>query len=337
LKKEEDNEGHRGAAPAPPRGGGLSGRAAAARTADGEPSGSDSDGAADQQPAATDNENGGTCVPPSLPPPQLPRPRPPEAEEELKKEEDNEGHRGAAPAPPRRGGLSGVGSVVDHGRVVRPGIVHRLDRGTSGLLVVAKDDHAHQHLMRQFAERRTRRRYVALVHGCPDPPEGTVRAGIARDRLDRTRMAVVSDAEVDGGRGKHAITHYKLLRRLAHASVVEFVLETGRTHQVRVHAAHLGLPLLGDATYGGAPLPAAGPRSADRVERFRTLFSRTLLRPALHARSLGFRHPYTGKPLDFSCRPHSDMVAAWAALAACPDEGKDSGWLCEGCGEDGWG
>lgn len=223
---------------------------------------------------------------------------------------------------------------------MRPGIVHRIDRSTSGLVVVARNDLTHRHLMNQFAQRATRRRYLALVHGVPDPQQGTVRTTLARDRVDRTRMCVVPEegtgrSALLGTRGKHAITHYRTLRHLAYVSVVEFHLETGRTHQVRVHASHLGHPLLGDETYGGAPLPRRGPQTPKRRERFSRLCANTLARgAALHAASLGFKHPITENEMDFHCRPHQDMLDAWYELAGVPEEGPDSGWLQHGI--DSW-
>ncbi len=175
---------------------------------------------------------------------------------------------------------------------VRPGIVHRLDKDTSGLLVVAKTDPAHAALARQFERRTIRRRYLALAWGTPSPPAGTVETSIGRDPKERRRMAVVSE-----GRGRHAITHYEVVEPFAHAALVRFRLETGRTHQIRVHARHLGHPLLGDATYDGARV-RSGPDTAKRRQFFKNLFER-MPRQALHAHTLGFDHPATGAPMDF--------------------------------------
>src|SRR6185503_13567633 len=139
------------------------------------------------------------------------------------------------------GKLSGIGGVA------RPGIVHRIDKDTSGLLVVAKTDVAHEGLAKQFAAHSIERRYLAIVNGVPKAPEGTVDAPLARSSTNRKKIAVVAD-----GRGKRAVTHWKRLQVLKDAALVECRLETGRTHQVRVHMASLGHPLLGDAVYGSA-------------------------------------------------------------------------------------
>ncbi len=177
-----------------------------------------------------------------------------------------------------RGQLSGIGGVA------RPGIVHRIDKDTSGLLVVAKHDAAHEGLARQFADHSIERAYLALVGGLPVPLAGTVRGNIARSGTNRKKMALVED-----GRGKHAVTHYKVLEHFANASLVECRLETGRTHQVRVHMASIGHALLGDPVYGRIP-PRLGPL-------LKTLNFR---RQALHAAVLGFIHPISGENLRFS-------------------------------------
>jgi 23S rRNA pseudouridine1911/1915/1917 synthase len=141
---------------------------------------------------------------------------------------------------PCAGKLSGIGGVA------RPGIVHRIDKDTSGLLVVAKTDVAHEGLAKQFSAHSIDRRYLAIVNGTPNAGQGTIDAPLARSSANRKKIAVVGE-----GRGKRAVTHWKLLQRLSDAAVVECRLETGRTHQIRVHAAHAGSPLIGDGAYGG--------------------------------------------------------------------------------------
>ena len=175
------------------------------------------------------------------------------------------------------GQLSGIGGVA------RPGIVHRIDKDTSGLLVVAKNDVAHEGLARQFADHSIERAYLALVSGQPIPSEGTVRGWIGRSAQNRKKMAVLDEAH---GRGKHAVTHYRTLERLGSASLIECRLETGRTHQVRVHMASIGHSLLGDPLYGRTPA------------RLRPILAALGFgRQALHAAVLGFIHPVSGQKL----------------------------------------
>ena len=184
-----------------------------------------------------------------------------------------------------RGQLSGIGGVA------RPGIVHRIDKDTSGLLVVAKNDAAHEGLARQFADHSIERAYLALVSGHPAPPAGTVRGNIARSSADRKKMALVSE-----GRGKHAVTHYRTLETFAHAALLECRLETGRTHQVRVHLASIGHALLGDPVYGR------------NHQKFRNLLAGLAFRrQALHAARLGFIHPLSGEQLAFASALPADM------------------------------
>ena len=183
------------------------------------------------------------------------------------------------------GQLSGIGGVA------RPGIVHRIDKDTSGLLVVAKSDAAHEGLARQFADHSIERAYMAITAGVPTPLAGTVRGNIGRSDSNRKKMALVGD-----NRGKHAVTHYKVLEPLDGAALVECRLETGRTHQVRVHLASIGHALLGDPVYGRTPA------------RLRPLLSRIgFQRQALHAAVLGFIHPITGTALRFESPVPSDM------------------------------
>ena len=183
------------------------------------------------------------------------------------------------------GQLSGIGGVA------RPGIVHRIDKDTSGLLVVAKTDKAHEGLARQFANHSIERAYLALVAGRPVPPGGTVRGAIARSTTNRKKMALVED-----GRGKHAVTHYRTLESFAGASLVECRLETGRTHQVRLHMASIGHALLGDPVYGRTPA------------QLRPLLNQLhFARQALHAAVLGFIHPVTGAALRFESTLPADM------------------------------
>lgn len=200
------------------------------------------------------------------------------------------------------GGLSTINLAprFDGDPVLRPGIVHRLDKDTSGLLVVAKHDRAHAGLSRQFAERTTRRRYSAIVWGVPDPASGTVTTDLARDVRDRRKMATV-----EAGKGKHAITHYRVVEPFGYTALAEFRLETGRTHQIRVHAAHIAHPIFGDPVYGGDRI-RYGRDEGQRRTFYGNLF-KALPRQALHARSLGFTHPMTGEEMDFEAELPDDM------------------------------
>jgi len=189
-----------------------------------------------------------------------------------------------------RGNLSGINGVA------RPGIVHRIDKDTSGLLVVAKSDAAHEGLAVQFAAHTVHRRYIAVTAGIPSPPEGTIDARVGRSDADRKKMTVLPN---NSSRGKAAITHYKVTERLDEAAVIECRLETGRTHQVRVHCASIGHPLLGDPAYGKTP-------KALRPVLERLGFDRQ----ALHAAELGFIHPVTGETVQF----RSDLPADMARL-----------------------
>lgn len=186
------------------------------------------------------------------------------------------------------GQLSGIGGVA------RPGIVHRIDKDTSGLLVVAKTNAAHEGLARQFADHSIERVYLAVCSGHPNPPEGTISTRIGRSDTNRKKMAVLPK---ESSRGKHAVTRYKTLRRMKHCSLVECRLETGRTHQVRVHLASIGHPLVGDPVYGRANA-AVRPILKDLG----------FGRQALHAAVLGFVHPVTRNRLSFSSEIPPDMA-----------------------------
>ena len=183
---------------------------------------------------------------------------------------------------------------------VRPGIVHRLDKDTSGLMVVARDDATHRALARQFEQRTIRRAYLGLVWGVPDPPQGTIDAPLGRDPRDRKKMAVVAPE-----RGKQAVTHVETVEAMVFTALVRFRLETGRTHQIRVHARHLGHPILGDPTYEGQTI-RYGPRTAKRRTFFNNLFD-ALPRQALHAQTLGFIHPHTGEDVFFTSNLPEDI------------------------------
>lgn len=184
-----------------------------------------------------------------------------------------------------KGRLSGIGGVE------RPGIVHRIDRDTSGLLVVAKTDKAHEGLAKLFAAHDIERRYYAVVAGHPAPPAGIVRTQIGRHPSNRKKMAVLPD-----GKGKHAVTHFRMVEPLKKAALVECQLETGRTHQVRVHMAHIGHPLIGDSVYNNR-------QKAFKFGPNQSYFKRQ----ALHAASLGFIHPITGEKLAFESRLPDDI------------------------------
>jgi 23S rRNA pseudouridine1911/1915/1917 synthase len=185
------------------------------------------------------------------------------------------------------GQLSGIGGVA------RPGIVHRIDKDTSGLLVVAKSTAAHEGLAKQFADHSLERAYLAVVNGHPNPREGTIDEKIGRSDANRKKMAVLPK---DSSRGKHAVTRYKVLRMMAGCALVECRLETGRTHQVRVHLASIGHALLGDPVYG-----SANPRLRPILKNL------GFRRQALHAAVLGFVHPVTGDRLRFESDLPQDM------------------------------
>jgi 23S rRNA pseudouridine1911/1915/1917 synthase len=198
--------------------------------------------------------------------------------------------------------LSGIGGAR------RPGIVHRLDRGTSGLLVVAKNDHAHLALARQLKARTVERRYVTLVHGRLPHATGVVEAAIGRDPRDRLRMAVRP-----AGAGRPAVTRYRVLERFVRPSpltLVEATLGTGRTHQIRVHLAHLGTPVVGDRTYRRRSTPPLDPEFASRLA--------ALGGQALHAATLGFIHPLTGAPHRFEAPLPPALAALLAWLRGLP-------------------
>ena len=190
------------------------------------------------------------------------------------------------------GSLSGIGGVA------RPGIVHRIDKDTSGLLVVAKTDVAHEGLAKQFAAHSIDRRYLAIVTGVPRVSEGVVNAPLARSSTNRKKIAIV-----EGGRGKRAVTHWRRLEVLKDAALVECRLETGRTHQVRVHMASIGHPLVGDPVYG---------RSGKTHGKI--LKELQFRRQALHATELGFIHPVTKGRLSFTSPMPPDMQELFDAL-----------------------
>ena len=203
--------------------------------------------------------------------------------------------------------LSGIGGVK------RPGIVHRLDKDTSGLMVVAKNDHAHRALSKQFAnkgEGPLKRGYLAFVWGVPDRPKGTIDAPLDRNPHARDKRAVRAG-------GRHAVTHWQLLERFAGrdgkpvASLLACTLETGRTHQIRVHLAHIGHPILGDATY------ATGFKSkASRLGPQTQAALQALGRQALHAYLLAIEHPDTGEILEFRAELPGDLRRLRDAFAA---------------------
>ncbi|OWJ59867.1 RluA family pseudouridine synthase [Inquilinus limosus] len=189
--------------------------------------------------------------------------------------------------------LSGIGGVA------RPGIVHRLDKETSGLMVVAKTDAAHKALSAQFADRTLSRTYLALVWGRPSPSAGTIEGAIGRDPRNRQRMAIVKAG------GKPARTHYRVLRPAgAEASLVTCKLDTGRTHQIRVHMTSIGHPLIGDPVYGRRPRSAIANETA-----------RSFPRQALHAAKLRFRHPADQRELEFTRPLPGDMRHLLVSLA----------------------
>jgi 23S rRNA pseudouridine1911/1915/1917 synthase len=184
----------------------------------------------------------------------------------------------------------------------RPGLVHRLDKNTSGILVIAKNEYALNKLSKQFYDRTTDRRYNALIWGIPDPPEGTITGNVGRSIKDRKIMQVFKDDT----EGKNAITHYKVLEDLGYISLIECKLETGRTHQIRVHFSHIKHPLFNDEEYGGNQILKG--TTFTKYQQFIKNCFKILPRQALHAKSLAFNHPVTGKRLSFDSNLPDDMV-----------------------------
>jgi 23S rRNA pseudouridine1911/1915/1917 synthase len=183
----------------------------------------------------------------------------------------------------------------------RPGLVHRIDKNTSGILVIAKNEYALNRLSKQFFDRTTDRRYHALVWGMPDPAEGTITGNVGRNLKDRKIMQVFEN-RTDG---KSAVTHYKVLEDLGYISLVECKLETGRTHQIRVHFSHIKHPLFNDEEYGGNQILKG--TTFTKYQQFIKNCFRILPRQALHAKSLSFDHPVTGKRLSFDSVLPEDM------------------------------
>jgi len=199
----------------------------------------------------------------------------------------------------RFGQLSGVGGEL------RPGIVHRLDKETSGLILVAKNDVAHRALGSMFSKREVKKSYIALVHGWPQKDQGTIRSSISRDSVRRIRMTT------RGYGGREAITHFQVQRRIASLfgkfALVEIKIDTGRTHQIRVHMSSTGHPVVGDALYGAPREVRAGGKGAI-----------TLARNFLHAAALQFQHPKTGETVSFS-RPLPAELQAFLDRVECDE------------------
>ncbi|MFD1185540.1 RluA family pseudouridine synthase [Pontibacter rugosus] len=185
----------------------------------------------------------------------------------------------------------------------RPGLVHRIDKDTSGLLVIAKTDYSMAYLAKQFFDHSIERTYYALVWGVPKQLSGTITGHVGRSAKDRRVMSVYPD----GGYGKHAVTHYKVLRSFKHVSLVQCNLETGRTHQIRAHMKYLGHPLFSDATYGGDSILSGMPNGSYKT--FVENAFKLMPRQALHAKSLGFKHPVTKEFMQYDSELPQDFKA----------------------------
>lgn len=199
----------------------------------------------------------------------------------------------------------------------RPGLVHRIDKNTSGLLVVAKTEPAMSHLAMQFFNKTSKRTYNALVWGEPPENEGTITGHMGRNPKDRKKMTVFPD----GDQGKHAVTHYRILERLGYVTLVECRLETGRTHQIRVHFQYIKHPLFNDNEYGGDQILRG--TTFTKYKQFVNNCFIILPRQALHARSLGFIHPKTKKEMLFESELPADMtevIEKWRRYTSSRDE-----------------
>lgn len=183
----------------------------------------------------------------------------------------------------------------------RPGLVHRIDKDTTGLLVIAKTEVAMTHLAKQFEAKTSEREYVAMVWGTVKEDEGTIEGNIARHLKDRMQMSVFEDPTI----GKHAVTHYKVLERFGYVTLVSCILETGRTHQIRVHMKHIGHPIFNDERYGGNLILKG--TTFTKYKQFIDNCFKVLPRQALHAKTLGFIHPTTGEMMRFDTELPQDM------------------------------
>ena len=183
----------------------------------------------------------------------------------------------------------------------RPGLVHRIDKDTTGLLVIAKTEAAMTHLAKQFEAKTSEREYVAMVWGTVKEDEGTIEGNIARHVKDRMQMSVFEDPTI----GKHAVTHYKVLERFGYVTLVSCILETGRTHQIRVHMKHIGHPIFNDERYGGNLILKG--TTFTKYKQFIDNCFKVLPRQALHAKTLGFVHPATGEMMRFDTELPQDM------------------------------
>ena len=184
----------------------------------------------------------------------------------------------------------------------RPGLVHRIDKDTSGLLVIAKTSEAMTHLAKQFYDKSSERQYVALVWGNIEEDEGTIEGNIARNPKNRLQMQVFPEGE----QGKEAVTHYKVIERLGYVTLVSCVLETGRTHQIRVHMKHIGHTLFNDERYGGDKILKG--TTFTKYKQFVDNCFKILPRQALHAKTLGFIHPVSGEKVQFNSDLPEDMT-----------------------------
>ena len=196
---------------------------------------------------------------------------------------------------------------------MRAGLIHRIDKNTSGLLVVAKNELAHARLAKQFFDHTIIRQYTALVWGNFDQDQGTIVGNIGRSRSDRLKMAVYPD----GSEGKHAVTHWRALKRFGYVTLIECQLETGRTHQIRVHMEHIGHPLFNDERYGGDRILKG--TTFSKYRQFIENCFAIMPRHALHARTLGFIHPSTGKQICFNSELPDDfktVIERWETYAA---------------------